>query len=78
MADYSQLINDINQNIKQNGEGSITGPKLNRVLREMVDTINQTKADGYTNEILLVDADDVQWRVTIDTEGILHTEPINP
>lgn len=43
MADYTQLINRINQYITTNGQGAITGQILNQVLQAMVATLG----NGY-------------------------------
>lgn len=43
MANYTQLINRINQYITTNGQGAITGQILNQVLQAMVATLG----DGY-------------------------------
>ena len=43
MANYSDLIQTINDSIKANGNQEITGPVLNSVLRAMVSALG----DGY-------------------------------
>lgn len=45
MADFSNIIQEINEEIKQNGANEITGAKLNDVLRDMIEAVNQAKAD---------------------------------
>lgn len=47
MADYSQIIEQINANIvPENNARLITGRKLNNVLREMIAAVNSTKNDN--------------------------------
>lgn len=41
MANYSNLIENINQNITENGQGAITGLILNQVLRAMVTELGE-------------------------------------
>lgn len=43
MADFSQIIQEINDNVNTNGTGAITGAKLNEVLRDMIDAVNDKK-----------------------------------
>lgn len=45
MADFTQIIQEINADINTNGVGAITGAKLNEVLRDMIDAVNAAKAD---------------------------------
>lgn len=45
MADFSNIIQEINDDINTNGVGAITGAKLNEVLRDMIAAVNQAKAD---------------------------------
>ena len=45
MADFTQIIQEINDDIKTNGVGAITGAKLNQVLRDMIDAVNAAKTD---------------------------------
>lgn len=45
MADFSTIIQEINEDITTNGVGAITGAKLNEVLRDMIAAVNQAKAD---------------------------------
>ena len=45
MADFTQIIQEINDDITTNGVGAITGEKLNEVLRDMIAAVNQAKAD---------------------------------
>ena len=40
MADFSQIIQEINDNVNTNGTGAITGAKLNEVLRDMIDSVD--------------------------------------
>lgn len=51
MADFTQIIQEINDDITTNGMGAITGAKLNEVLRDMIAAVNAAKedliADGY-------------------------------
>lgn len=51
MADFTQIIQEINDDITTNGTGAITGAKLNEVLRDMIAAVNAAKedliADGY-------------------------------
>ena len=48
MADFSTIIQEINEEIKQNGANEITGAKLNEVLRDMIDAVNAKKQDPLT------------------------------
>lgn len=43
MADFSSIIQEINADITTNGVGAITGAKLNQVLRDMIDAVNDKK-----------------------------------
>lgn len=45
MADFSTIIQKINDDINTNGVGAITGAKLNEVLRDMIDAVNAAKTD---------------------------------
>lgn len=45
MADFSTIIQEINDEITTNGVGAITGAKLNEVLRDMVAAVNDEKQD---------------------------------
>lgn len=45
MADFTQIIQEINDDINTNGVGAITGAKLNEVLRDIVAAVNAAKAD---------------------------------
>lgn len=45
MADFTQIIQEINDDITTNGVGAITGAKLNEVLRDMIAAVNQAKTD---------------------------------
>ena len=45
MADFSTIIQEINDEITTNGVGAITGAKLNEVLRNMVSAVNDEKQD---------------------------------
>lgn len=45
MADFSNIIQEINDDINTNGVGAITGAKLNEVLRDMIAAINAAKTD---------------------------------
>ena len=48
MADFTQIIQEINEEIKQNGANEITGAKLNEVLRDMIAAVNAKKQDPLT------------------------------
>ena len=48
MADFSNIINEINADIRTNGVGAITGAKLNEVLRDMIAAVNDEKQDPLT------------------------------
>ena len=48
MADFSNIIQEINDDINTNGVGAITGAKLNEVLRDMVASVNAEKQDKLT------------------------------
>lgn len=48
MADFTQIIQEINEDITTNGVGAITGAKLNEVLRDMIDAVNAAKQDPLT------------------------------
>ena len=45
MADFSNIIQEINDDINTNGVGAITGAKLNEVLRDMIAAVNAAKTD---------------------------------
>ena len=45
MADFSTIIQEINDEITTNGVGAITGAKLNEVLRDMIAAVNDEKQD---------------------------------
>ena len=45
MADFSTIIQEINDDINTNGVGAITGAKLNEVLRDMIAAVNAAKTD---------------------------------
>ena len=45
MADFTQIIQEINEDITTNGVGAITGAKLNEVLRDMIAAVNAAKTD---------------------------------
>lgn len=45
MADFSTIIQKINDEITTNGVGAITGAKLNEVLRDMIASVNAAKTD---------------------------------
>lgn len=45
MADFSNIIQKINDDINTNGVGAITGAKLNEVLRDIVAAVNAAKED---------------------------------
>ena len=45
MADFKELIQEINEKIKTNGTKSITGAKMNEVLRDMVAAVDALKQD---------------------------------
>lgn len=48
MADFTQIIQEINDDINTNGVGAITGAKLNEVLRDMIAAVNTEKQDPLT------------------------------
>ena len=48
MADFTQIIQEINEDITTNGVGAITGAKLNEVLRDMISAVNAAKEDTLT------------------------------
>lgn len=48
MADFSNIIQEINDDINTNGVGAITGAKLNEVLRDMIAAVNAGKQDPLT------------------------------
>lgn len=48
MADFSTIIQEINDDITTNGVGAITGAKLNEVLRDMIAAVNAEKQDPLT------------------------------
>lgn len=48
MADFTQIIQEINDDINTNGVGAITGEKLNEVLRDMIAAVNAEKQDPLT------------------------------
>ena len=48
MADFTQIIQEINDDINTNGVGAITGAKLNEVLRDMIAAVNTEKQDKLT------------------------------
>ena len=48
MADFTQIIQEINADINTNGVGAITGAKLNEVLRDMIAAVNSEKQDPLT------------------------------
>jgi hypothetical protein len=48
MADFSNIIQEINDDINTNGVGAITGAKLNEVLRDMIAAVNAEKQDPLT------------------------------
>lgn len=48
MADFTQIIQEINDDINTNGMGSITGAKLNEVLHDMIAAVNTEKQDPLT------------------------------
>lgn len=48
MADFTQIIQEINDDINTNGVRSITGAKLNEVLRDMIAAVNAEKQDPLT------------------------------
>lgn len=48
MADFTQIIQEINNDINTNGVGAITGAKLNEVLRDMIAAVNAEKQDPLT------------------------------
>lgn len=48
MADFSTIIQEINDDINTNGVGAITGTKLNEVLRDMIAAVNAEKQDPLT------------------------------
>lgn len=48
MADFSEITQEINEQINTNGTRSITGAKLNTVLRDMIAAVNAEKQDQLT------------------------------
>lgn len=50
MANYTQLIKTINDNIKANGNQEITGPKLNSVLNLMVNVMEEADGKSVASE----------------------------
>lgn len=48
MADFTQIIQEINDEITTNGVAAITGAKLNEVLRDMIAAVNDEKQDPLT------------------------------
>lgn len=50
MANYTQLIKTINDNIKANGNQEITGPKLNSVLNLMVNVMKEADGKSVASE----------------------------
>lgn len=48
MADFSNIIRKINDDITTNGVGAIKGEKLNEVLRDMIAAVNAEKQDPLT------------------------------
>lgn len=48
MADFTQIIQEINDDINTNGVGAIRGAKLNEVLRDMIAAVNAEKQDPLT------------------------------
>lgn len=48
MADFSNVIQEINADINTNGVGAITGAKLNKILLDIVNSINDEKQDELT------------------------------
>ena len=48
MANFTQIIQEINDDINTNGVGAITGAKLNEVLRDMIAAVNAEKQDPLT------------------------------
>lgn len=49
MADFSSIVQEINQYITSNGKGEITGAILNSVLRDIVSSVNSVKADTISD-----------------------------
>lgn len=50
MANYTQLIKTINDNIKANGNQEITGPILNSVLNLMVNVMEEADGKSVASE----------------------------
>lgn len=48
MADFTQINQEIDDNVNTNGVGAITGAKLNEVLRDMISAVNAAKQDPLT------------------------------
>lgn len=48
MADFTQIIQEINADINTNGANEITGAKLNDVLRDIIAAVNAAKQDTLT------------------------------
>ncbi|MBQ2070216.1 MAG: hypothetical protein II467_04720 [Bacilli bacterium] len=61
MANFSAIIQEINEQITTNGQRAITGAKLNEVLRDMISSVDENKMD-------IVEID------TVPTEG--STNPV--
>ena len=49
MADFTQIIQEINDDINTNGVGAITGAKMNTVLKDMVSAVNIEKQDTISD-----------------------------
>lgn len=45
MADFSEINQEINEQINTNGQSAITGAKLNEVLRDMISSVDENKMD---------------------------------
>ena len=49
MADFTQINQEIDDNINQNGVKAITGAKMNTVLKDMVSAVNIEKQDTISD-----------------------------
>lgn len=60
MADFTQILQEINDDINTNGVGAITGAKLNQVLRDIIssvaDNLPQLYSEDVDNESARIDA----------------------
>lgn len=87
MADYTSLISRIEAAIRENGENLITGPILQAILKDMINSINPTKADTTSvptqlsqlqqtvNYRTVSDAEKTAWNAKSRAEWSSPTEP---